>query len=132
VIVLDTHVLLWWAAGQRERLTPRALQAIDDEAAGGQVLVSAISAWEIAMLVHRGRLTLAMGIADWLATVERIDPVRFVPVDNGLAVRSVALPGEFHKDPADRLIVATAHRYAVPLVTADEKIHAYPHVQAVW
>jgi PIN domain nuclease of toxin-antitoxin system len=96
------------------------------------VLVSAISAWEIAMLVHRGRLTLAIGVADWLATVERVDPVRFVPVDNGLAAHSVALPGEFHRDPADRLIVATARRHAVPLVTADEKIHAYPHVRTVW
>lgn len=132
MIVLDTHVLLWWAAGQHERLTARALQAIEAESAGGQVLVSAISAWEIAMLVRAGRLALSMDVADWLAVVERIEPLRFVAVDNALAVNSVRLPGEFHKDPADRIVVATARRYAVPLVTADEKILAYPHVRTLW
>jgi len=84
------------------------------------------------MLVRAGRLALSMDVADWLAVVERIEPVRFVAVDNGLAVNSVTLPGEFHEDPADRIVVATARRYAVPLVTADEKIHAYPHVRALW
>lgn len=132
MIVLDTPVLLWWAAGQHERLTARALQAIEAESTGGPVLVSAISAWEIAMRVRAGRLALSMDVADWLAVVERIEPLRFVAVDNALAVNSVRLPGEFHQDPADRLVVATARRYAVPLVTADEKILAYPHVRTLW
>ena len=53
-------------------------------------------------------------------------------VDNEIAVKSVELPGEFHKDPADRLIVATARKMAAPLVTADDKIRAYPHVRTLW
>ena len=84
------------------------------------------------MRVRAGRLALSMDVADWLAVVERIEPLRFVAVDNALAVNSVRLPGEFHQDPADRLVVATARRYAVPLVTADEKILAYPHVRTLW
>lgn len=55
-----------------------------------------------------------------------------LPVDGEIAVKSVRLPGDFHKDPADRIIVATAHKHAAPLVSADEKIRSYPHVRAIW
>jgi PIN domain nuclease of toxin-antitoxin system len=67
-----------------------------------------------------------------LAVVEEIEAVTFIPVGNELAVNAVELPGEFHKDPADRLIVATARKFAVRLVMADEKIRAYPHVWTIW
>jgi PIN domain nuclease of toxin-antitoxin system len=55
-----------------------------------------------------------------------------LPVDVDIALKSVHLPGQFHKDPADRMIVATARKLAVPLVTKDEKIRAYPHVKTIW
>ena len=132
MIVLDTHVLIWWVNGD-ERLSARARKAIDKEMTGdGQILVSAISAWEIAMLVAKGRLALTMDIDDWLATVASIEGVVFVPVDPDVAVQSVRLPGEFHPDPADRMIVALARHHAVPMVTADAKIQAYRHVKTVW
>lgn len=132
MIVLDTHVLVWWVTGQASELSRKARTAIDKEAAGGEILVSSISAWEIAMLVERGRLQLTMDVEQWLDIVTEIEAVRFVPVNNRIAVKSVALPGEFHKDPADRLIVATARDAAAPLVTADEKILQYPHVVTIW
>ncbi|MCA1804394.1 MAG: type II toxin-antitoxin system VapC family toxin [Xanthomonadaceae bacterium] len=132
MIVLDTHTLIWWVNGD-DQLSPRARKAIEKElAAAGQVLVSAISAWEIAMLVAKGRLTLTMDIDEWLATVESIEGVAFVPVDLDVAVQSVHLPGEFHPDPADRMIVALARHHSVPLITADAKIQAYRHVKTVW
>jgi len=84
------------------------------------------------MLVARGRLGLAMDVTPWLAAVQEIEEVRFVPVDNEIAAQAVALPGLFHKDPADRMIVATARRFGSPLVTADEKILGYPHVRTIW
>ncbi|SOZ37090.1 Ribonuclease VapC (fragment) [Cupriavidus neocaledonicus] len=84
------------------------------------------------MLVERGRLVLTMDVDAWLATVAKIDVVRFLPVDAGIAVKSVNLPGDFHKDPADRMIVTTARMLAAPLVTRDEKIRAYPHVRTIW
>ena len=84
------------------------------------------------MLVARGRLGLSMDTAAWLATVQEIEEVKFIPVDNEIAVQAVTLPAEFHKDPADRLIVATARKFGVPLVTADEKIRGYPHVRTIW
>ena len=84
------------------------------------------------MLVERDRLVLTMDVSSWLATVEQIEQVRFLSVDVEIATKSVSLPGQFHKDPADRMIVATARKLAVPLVTKDEKLRAYPHVKTIW
>lgn len=132
MIVLDTHALVWWVSGSD------ALSAVADKviketlASGDEVIVSSISAWEIAMLIERGRLVLSMDVESWLDEVLQIDGVRFVPVDNEIGVKSTQLPGEFHNDPADRTIVATARKLAVPLVTADEKIRNYEHVKTVW
>ena len=73
-----------------------------------------------------------MDVEEWLSAVEQIEAVNFVPVDNEIAVRSAQLPGEFHKDPADRIIVATSRKLGAPLVTADEKIRGYRHVRSIW
>lgn len=134
MIVLDTHTLLWWASGDSAQLSQAAQQALAAEmqADGGQIMVSSISAWELAMLVARERVALAMDVEAWLDVVGQIEQVRFVPVDNTIAIKSTLLPGEFHKDPADRIIVATARQLSAPLLTADEKIRAYPHVRTVW
>ena len=131
MIVLDTHALVWWVTGDAE-LSANARAAIKKELNGGEIIVSSISAWEIAMLVAREKLVLTVDVDAWLAAVAEIEVVRFVPVDNEIAVKSVSLPGEFHKDPADRMIVATARVLAVPLVTKDEKMRAYPHVKTIW
>lgn len=132
MIAIDTHVLVWWINGD-DQLSSRARAALEKEIrTGGDILVSAITAWEIAMLIEKGRLTLTMDIDDWLATVESIEAVSFAPISVGLAVQSVRLPGEFHSDPADRLIVALARQHSVPLVTADGKILAYRHVKTIW
>lgn len=132
MIVLDTHALLWWASGEHGQLSRAALQAIEAELDGGCIAISSISAWELAMLVARGRVALSFDSSEWLALTAQIEAVRFVPVDNEIAVKSVELPGEFHKDPADRIIVATARKLGAPLVTADEKILAYPHLRTIW
>lgn len=132
MILLDTHALLWWVNGDGDRLTRAASAAISNGLKGGGIGVSSISAWEIAMLVAGGRLALTMDVTAWLAKVEAIEGLDFIPVDNEIAVGSVALPGEFHKDPADRLIVATARKLGVGLVSADERIRAYSHVRTVW
>ena len=132
MIILDTHALIWWASGDTAQLSAPAQAAIARELDGGQIVVSSISAWELAMLVAKDRIALSMDVAEWLACVSQIEAVSFVPVDNSIAVKSTELPGDFHKDPADRMIVATARKLAAPLVTADEKIRAYPHVRTIW
>ncbi len=132
MIVIDTHVLVWWVSGET-CLSTAADKAIKETLLNGsEVIVSAISAWEISMLIEKGRLILSMDVASWLDEVTHIDGVRFVPIDIETGIKSTLLPGEFHKDPADRMIVATARKLAVPLVTADEKMMHYEHVKTVW
>jgi PIN domain nuclease of toxin-antitoxin system len=131
MILLDTHVLIWWIASD-PGLSKKASGLIKHELAEGEILVSSISAWEIAMLVERDRLLLGMDVAAWLALVTQIPRLRFVPVDMQIALDSVTLPGGFHKDPADRMIVATARKLGIALITKDEKIRAYRHVKTQW
>jgi PIN domain nuclease of toxin-antitoxin system len=73
-----------------------------------------------------------MELNEWIRNIKEIGDVRFVPVDNGVAIQSLNLPGEFYADPADRIITALARHRSVPLVTADPKFRAYQHVNTVW
>lgn len=132
MIVLDTHALVWWVSGDA-RLSAKARKAIvAEQRSKGRILVSAISAWEVAMLVAKDRLVLAMDVDDWLAAVQDVDAVEMVPVSVRVAVASTRLPGTFHADPADRMIVALAREHNAALVTADGKIQRYAHVRCVW
>jgi PIN domain nuclease of toxin-antitoxin system len=131
VIVLDTHVWLWWASNP-ENLSKEARATIENTIAKGRVHISSISVWEVAMLVTRGRLELSLPVADWVAQAEQLGFLKFVPVTNRIALTSVSLPGDFHSDPADRIIVATAFLTGASLVTADEKIIRYGHVKTIW
>lgn len=131
MILLDTHALIWWVTND-SKLSIAARAAIDTEFTNGVIAISSISAWEIAMLVQSGRLYLSMSVDDWLAEIKKIESIQFISVDDDISIKSVMLPGEFHKDPADRMIVATARKFNVPLITADAKILAYHHVKTIW
>lgn len=131
MILLDTHAWVWWI-GEPDRLSDAARSAIDEARATDGVVVSSISVWEVAMLVAKGRLELAFEVGDWIARSEALPFVRFVPVDNHVARRSVALPPPFHPDPADRIITATALILDLPLVTKDRRMHDYEPVDTVW
>lgn len=131
MILLDTHTLIWWVSAHPS-LSDNARLLIEKECRNDGVVVSYISTWEIATLVSKNRLVLSMDVSRWIHTVAAIEGLRFIPVDNEISIKSTELPGEFHKDPADRIIVATARKFAIPLVTMDEKIRAYPHVKTIW
>ena len=132
VIVLDTHVWVWWLSDP-ERLSRRVVAAIEREvAAGDPVRVSAISVWEVAMLVQRGRLRLAVGLERWLALARALPELDLVPVTPGIARAAVALPDDLHEDPADRMIVATARELGATLLTKDARLLDYPHVRSLW
>jgi PIN domain nuclease of toxin-antitoxin system len=131
LIVLDTHVWIWWLS-EPEKLVPRARRAVATAAGNRSLYISAISAWKIAVLVSKGRLEFTSDAQDWIARSEALPFFHFVPVDNTIAVRSVRLPEPFHKDPADRIIVATAMILGAPVVTSDTKILRYSHVQSIW
>ena len=131
MIVLDTHVWVWWLSDP-QKLPARARTAVLEAAGDRAIYISAISAWEIAMLASRGRLTFTMDAQDWIAKSEALPFLHFVPVDNAIAVRSVRLAEPFHSDPADRIIVATAITMGAPIVSSDTKIRKYPHVKSIW
>jgi len=77
-------------------------------------------------------LKLSIDVSDWVRKTEGLNFVRFVPVDNTISLRCVSLPGDFHADPADRIIAATALTMGIPLVTGDRKILDYQYVQTIW
>jgi PIN domain nuclease of toxin-antitoxin system len=133
MIVVDTHVLYGWLGRMQGVLSPAATKAIRaEETGGGAILVSSITAWELALLTKAGKLTLAVPLSEWLTAAALIPCVEFVPVDTNIAVESVMLPDPLHRDPADRIIVATARHLNAPLVTRDERLRAYPHVVTIW
>lgn len=131
MILLDTHILIWWVTGDSNQLSSTAVNAIEHELVNGEIIISSITAWEIAMLVDKNRLVLSMDVSTWLETIAQIERVRFYAIDNEIAVKSTQLPDHFHKDPADRMIVATARKLGCTLITADEKILHYRHVKTL-
>ncbi len=131
MILLDTHVWLWWLSGAGG-LSTAASTAIDEAIDADGVTVSTISTWEIALLVDRERLTLRIPVGEWIEASEAVPSLSFVPPSNRIMLESVALPGQFHRDPTDRIIVATARMEGMSVVTKDTKIQDYPHVQSLW
>ncbi len=128
VIVLDTHVLVWWTQ-QPELLSSAAAQAIDG---AERILVPAICFWETSLLVREGRLALKRGqpVADWAAEVLSIPRLRAVPLSVGLALAADAL--DMHPHPADRFIAATALSHKCPLVSKDELLRAVGGLATIW
>ena len=128
MIVLDTASWIWLASDPR-RLSARARRSIE---AADRALVSAISVWEVTMLVARRRIALDREVGDWVALALALPKLELASLDPAIAIRSTQLPGDFHADPADRIIVATALELSAPLITPDRRIRAYPHVRAEW
>jgi PIN domain nuclease of toxin-antitoxin system len=129
VTVLDTHIWVWWVQGD-PRLTPDHHQYLGDHEADG-LGVSVISCWEVAKLVEVGRLALPCEVMEWLDLALAYPGVQLLELTPWIAVASTQLPGQFHRDPADQIIVATARTYKVPLLTVDQRILDYPHVQTL-
>lgn len=120
-VVLDTHVWVWW-------LTPGSplprveREALDAKAARRELFLAAISMWEAQVLHTKGRLELPMPFAGWLARAADDRVISVLPLDIDVVFALDSLPASFHGDPADRLIVATARKHAMPLATHDAAI----------
>ncbi|NJL57983.1 MAG: type II toxin-antitoxin system VapC family toxin [Leptolyngbyaceae cyanobacterium RM2_2_4] len=130
MILLDTHVWLWWLHDPN-RLSDQAQAAIALEELQSGILVSAISVWEIAVKSSLGKLTLPLPIDEWYVMAQAHAGVMVEPLNPLDAIASTQLPGEFHKDPADRILIAIARRYDIALVTLDAKILNYPPVKTL-
>jgi PIN domain nuclease of toxin-antitoxin system len=129
LIVLDTHALLWWALDP-DRLSKTAATALEEmERTGG--FASSISIWELGVKAQRGKLELPLSVDEFARRIERGGVVELVPVDTATWLRSLALAWD-HRDPADRVIVATALALGAPLLTRDEAMHAFDGITCVW
>lgn len=131
MILLDTHAWVWLVS-EPGKLSGRAEAFIERALRKNEVLISAMSAWEVALLVSQKRLELTMEVSEWISISEKLPFLRFVPIDNTIAIQAVYLPMPLHSDPADRIIIATSMKYGAPIVTMDRKILDFPHVQGIW
>ena len=124
-LLLDTHVWLWLMTGTEDKLSLTALDRIDQASRAGHLKVSAISVWEVAMLEARGRIKLNQDCLQWVRRALSQPGTELVPLSPEIAVSSTRLPADFHGDPADRILVATAREWSLTLVTQNAKILDY-------
>ena len=124
-ILLDTHVWIWSQEAQ-EQFGPEARSIILNE--DNDLFVSSISSLEISRLVWRKHLTLAGQLRTWISETLQALRAETIPVTHEIALAAYELPGEFHRDPADRILVATAVVHNFTLMTADNRILEYPHL----
>lgn len=130
-VVLDTCAWLWLCAAPA-KLSRAAHAAITRARSDAGLIVSVFSTWEIAKLVQKGKLELSTPCREWIMAAMQADGISMHPVSPEVCIESTELPGVFHGDPADQIIVATARLLSAPVVTADRKIRSYRHVQSVW
>ncbi len=119
VILLDTHVLVWMDEAS-PRLGVGAIEKINTAFQAGNAMVSAISFWEVSMLVRKGRIRLDMDLSVWRNDFMEQGLIE-LPVTGEIGIKAAGLE-QFHGDPADRLIAATALLHSLTLITADEKL----------
>lgn len=125
MLMLDTHVWIWLLNGETRLERSGFLPAIEDAAKRAEVFISAISLWETAMLIRRNRISISENTSDWFKEALSAPGISVIPLSSEISVESTLLPGDFHGDPADQIIVATARVHDAALVTFDEKILKY-------
>lgn len=127
MIVLDTHIWVWWVHDDAQ--LPETYKEYISKNETHGLGISAISCWEIAKLVEYGRLMLPVPIEEWFSRALSYPGMQVLALTPQIAIESTQLPPPFHKDPADQIIVATARIHQCPLVSLDEKIQKYSHVR---
>jgi len=133
-LLLDTHIWIWLMSGHPKLNSPKFLKLIDKKVSTSSIQISAISVWEIAMLEARGRLSFPLTCSDWIHKALNAPGISLVPLSPEIAIESSRLPDDFHGDPADRIIVATARILGATLVTQDTHILNYSkkhHLRAI-
>lgn len=128
MIVLDTHAWIWWV-NESSNLSGIAHDTIQ---AADCIGIPAIACWELAMLVSKQRIRLSMDVQVWIDIALQRPKMKLLALNPEIAVLATRLPGNFHGDPADRLIVASSLHHQSALVSKDEKIHSWGYAQVIW
>jgi PIN domain nuclease of toxin-antitoxin system len=128
--LLDTHAWIWLFEGSAE-LPAKTTQLLKDSA-NVPLGVSAISPWEVAKKSSVGKIRLSMPLREWVINSTVNPGIRIYPLTPEVAVESNFLPGTFHNDPADQMIVATARVFDLTIITCDRNILSYPYVRSFW
>jgi PIN domain nuclease of toxin-antitoxin system len=118
LLLVDTHTLIWMVE-EAPRLGVQTAEALNRAGWENRIAVSAITPWEIALLVSKNRIKLGADVMQWIHVALTKPGVHLAPLDLEIAVASTRLPFEMHADPADRILVATARHLGATLVTAD-------------
>lgn len=129
--LLDTHAWIWWVTEDR-RLSAAARRAIDRAGAQQNLALSLISVWEVAKKTEKGQLVLDRAVDDWIDQACATPGLQLVELTRPILIESCRLPGIFHGDPADQMIVATAREREAAIVTKDDRIRGYAHVRSIW
>ncbi|MGH7563255.1 MAG: type II toxin-antitoxin system VapC family toxin [Gemmatimonadota bacterium] len=124
-MILDTHIWIWVVDGKKGQLSADAIREIEASSQRGEVLVSAISVWEVATLEVKGRISLSRPVEEWVQLALRAPGTRLVGLTPEIAIESTRLPDDPHGDPADRILMASARVMGVPLASRDERIIRY-------
>ena len=124
MILLDTHVLIW-SLQDAAPLGPEACILLDEQILAEGLMISASTIWEIALLAKKSRIALGMEVLKWIEDALALPGLVLGALEPPIAVGSVMLPGDFHSDPADRILIATARHHSLPLLTADQAILDY-------
>ena len=120
--LLDTHAWIWWV-DQDARLGAKTIAVLDSLSRDQRPFLCDISLWEVAMLVERGRIELDLPLGEWLDAAAHPRSVQIVSITQRIAVAVAGLPDSFHRDPADRLIVATSRALGIPVLSHDRLIN---------
>jgi PIN domain nuclease of toxin-antitoxin system len=134
VLLLDTHVWLWFFEGVAAELAPSIVRTLEAAGRNRRLLVSVLSVWEIAMLEARRRVRLSMDCRAWVRRALQAPGLRLHGLTPAVAIESTRLPGAIHGDPVDRMLVATARLTGATIVTRDSRILDYAadgHVAAL-
>ena len=118
-VLIDTHIWIWWMNGD-SRLSKSALRSLDD--AEQRPLLSVISLWEVSLLVQKGLVDLGRTPGAWLNRAAAPETVSLAQITATVAHELFSLPPDFHGDPADRILIATARALDIPLLTHDKAI----------
>jgi PIN domain nuclease of toxin-antitoxin system len=124
-LLFDTHIWIWYVEGETSQFSRRIEPLVEDRLLEGAILVSAISVWEVAMLEARKRVELSIDVRAWMVRALGFPGVRLKPLSPSIAIESTRLPGDLHRDPVDRMLVATARLQGAALVTRDERLLRY-------